>query len=206
MTAHAWPPGDMSEAEDRLWRGAVNVRTTRVSGRLSTERLLVMAMSLALALAPAGSRAEERGTIAGTVTDASGAVLPGVTVDLLGAAQRSTATTAASGRYALDVPPGLYHVSFRLPNFAIALKKGVQVAAGGTAEADAIMYLAAHAEVLVTGKKPFRDITALNEPVKGLLGIADAASEGVVRADELSDRPTLRAGDVLESVPGVLIS
>ena len=206
MTAHAWPPGDMSEAEDRLWRGAVNVRTTLVSGRLSTERLLLMAMSLALALAPAGSRAEERGTIAGTVTDASGAVLPGVTVDLLGAAQRSTATTAASGRYALDVPPGLYDVSFRLPNFAIALKKGVQVAAGGTAEADAIMYLAAHAEVLVTGKKPFRDITALNEPVKGLLGIADAASEGVVRADELSDRPTLRAGDVLESVPGVLIS
>jgi len=184
----------------------VNVCTTRVSGRLAAERLLVVAMSLPLALAPAVSRAGERGTIAGTVTDASGGVLPGVAVDLLGAARRSTATTVASGQYALDVPPGLYDVSFRLPNFAISLRKGVQVAAGGTAEANAILYLAAHAEVLVTGKKPFRDITALNEPVNGLFGIADAASQGVVRADDLSDRPTLRAGDVLESVPGVLIS
>ena len=198
MTAYAWPPGD------NVMRRRTT--TTRVSGRLSAERLLVVAMALPLALAPAVSRAEARGTIAGTVTDASGAALPGVTVDLLGAARRSTATTAASGRYALDVPPGFDDVSFRLPNFAISLRKGVQVAAGMTVEADAILYLAAHAEVVVTGKRPFRDITTLNEPVNGLFGIADAASQGVVRADELNDRPTLRAGDVLESVPGVLIS
>src|SRR5712692_7941085 len=198
MTAYAWPPGD------NVMRRRTT--TTRVSGRLSAERLLVVAMAFPLALAPAVSRAEARGTIAGTVTDASGAALPGVTVDLLGAARRSTATTAASGRYALDVPPGFDDVSFRLPNFAISLRKGVQVAAGMTVEADAILYLAAHAEVVVTGKRPFRDITTLNEPVNGLFGIADAASQGVVRADELNDRPTLRAGDVLESVPGVLIS
>ncbi len=39
-----------------------------------------------------------------------------------------------------------------------------------------------------------------------LLGITDSATEGTVGADQLSERPTLRAGEVLETVPGVIIT
>ena len=39
-----------------------------------------------------------------------------------------------------------------------------------------------------------------------LLGVASSATEGTVGADELSARPLLRAGEVLETVPGVIIT
>lgn len=39
-----------------------------------------------------------------------------------------------------------------------------------------------------------------------LIGIADSATEGTVGAKQLADRPLLRAGEVLETVPGVIIT
>ena len=59
------------------------------------------------------------GAIAGTVRDASGAGLPGVTVTVLlpdGATVAST-TTDSGGAYTLSVPPGTYRVRTRLVGF-----------------------------------------------------------------------------------------
>ncbi len=39
-----------------------------------------------------------------------------------------------------------------------------------------------------------------------LLGIADSASQGTTGQEQLSDRPILRSGEVLETVPGVMIT
>ena len=39
-----------------------------------------------------------------------------------------------------------------------------------------------------------------------LLGIADSATQGTTGADQLADRPILRSGEILESVPGVIIT
>ncbi|HEX4201206.1 MAG TPA: hypothetical protein VHY59_06785, partial [Chthoniobacterales bacterium] len=39
-----------------------------------------------------------------------------------------------------------------------------------------------------------------------LVGIAGSASEGVVSQDEISERPILRPGEVLETVPGMIIT
>jgi hypothetical protein len=39
-----------------------------------------------------------------------------------------------------------------------------------------------------------------------LVGIADSATQGTVGAAELADRPILRSGEVLETVPGVIIT
>jgi hypothetical protein len=39
-----------------------------------------------------------------------------------------------------------------------------------------------------------------------LLGIADSASQGITGASELADRPILRSGEILETVPGVIIT
>lgn len=39
-----------------------------------------------------------------------------------------------------------------------------------------------------------------------LIGIADSATQGTVGASQLAERPTLRPGEVLETVPGVIIT
>ncbi len=39
-----------------------------------------------------------------------------------------------------------------------------------------------------------------------MLGIADSASQGTTGQEQLSDRPILRSGEVLETVPGVMIT
>ena len=39
-----------------------------------------------------------------------------------------------------------------------------------------------------------------------LIGIADSATQGTVGAKEIQDRPILRSGEVLETVPGVIIT
>jgi hypothetical protein len=41
---------------------------------------------------------------------------------------------------------------------------------------------------------------------ESLVGIAGSASEGVVGQDEISERPMLRPGEVLETVPGMIIT
>ena len=70
-------------------------------------------------------------TITGLVTDASGAVIPGVTVDAASPAliekARSTQTDA-QGRYRIvDLRPGTYQVSFTLPGFTTVKRDNIDV-------------------------------------------------------------------------------
>jgi hydrogenase/urease accessory protein HupE len=71
---------------------------------------------------------------------------------------------------------------------------------------------------LLSGGKVFAQTTTNSEPttrlgeivVEGradsLIGIADSATQGTVGAAQLAERPTLRPGEVLETVPGVIIT
>src|SRR5262245_55546226 len=87
----------------------------------------------AMTLLPATVFAQ--GTLTGTVRDASGAVLPGVTV----AAPRPTLTsngltivTEESGQYrVIDLNPGSYSLTFTLPGFSTVKREGIEIA--GTA-------------------------------------------------------------------------
>ena len=49
-------------------------------------------------------------------------------------------------------------------------------------------------EVVVTGRQD------------SMLGIAESASQGATGAEQLADRPILRSGEILETVPGVIIT
>ncbi len=49
-------------------------------------------------------------------------------------------------------------------------------------------------EVVVTGRQD------------SMLGIAESASQGTTGAEQLADRPILRSGEILETVPGVIIT
>jgi Carboxypeptidase regulatory-like domain/TonB-dependent Receptor Plug Domain len=77
----------------------------------------IVAVTLALA---ATASAQSTGSISGTIKDASGAALPGVTVTLANpsAAVTRTATTDASGVFVSPLlPPGTYTVSAELSGF-----------------------------------------------------------------------------------------
>jgi hypothetical protein len=125
--------------------------------------LLVAAFVLAAA-APGyaqGGGASSTGTIQGRVTDAQGAVLPGVTVTatspaLLG---QQTAVTSETGNYRFPaVPPGTYTIAYELPGFNTVKREGIQITLGFTANVNVELALATLQEtVTVTGESPVID-------------------------------------------------
>src|SRR6185369_448944 len=81
------------------------------------------------ALAPAVPAAGQTGTgIIGTVSDASGAALPGVTVTVTGPALQvpsMVAVTDTRGEYRISpLPPGTFTVTFELQGFQTVKREG----------------------------------------------------------------------------------
>ncbi len=70
----------------------------------------------------------------------------------------------------------------------------------------ATLRLSVSADVLVTGKRTFRNLADVTEPGESLVGIASASTQGVVVPEQIALRPIARSGDVLETIPGVVIS
>ena len=95
--------------------------------RLMMRLGFVVAMLVAV---PAAIWAQATGQINGVVTDASGGVLPGVTVEAVNAATGATRTavTGADGLYTLPLlQPGVYRVKASLSGFSAALQENVRV-------------------------------------------------------------------------------
>jgi hypothetical protein len=83
-----------------------------------------------------------RGTILGTVTDPSGAVVAGakVTVKNVGTGLERTTDTSADGSYALpELPIGTYTVTITLTGFQTSVTTGVAVDVAGERRVDAAM-------------------------------------------------------------------
>jgi hypothetical protein len=171
-------------------------------------RVLLVA-ALAVGAAPLFADESVRGSIAGTVRDDTGAALPGVTVEVSGAGLASVrvATTDRAGAYRVDeLAPGKYDVAFKLINFLGVGRKGILVEAGGTHAVNATLQLSAAADVVVTGKRSFKNLADVQDPDQSLVGIADASTQGVVTAEQVALLPVARPGDVLETIPGLVIS
>src|SRR5207253_75809 len=79
-------------------------------------------------------------------------------------------------------------------------------AATGSTRADATMHLALNADVTVTGKRTFANLADIANPEENLVGVAPSATQGAVTGRQIDQRPIRRAGEVLETVPGVIIS
>ncbi len=131
-----------------------------------TWRLLVLLLALGIT-APAfaqGGGASSTGTIQGRVTDAQGAVLPGVTVtatspSALGA---QTTVTSETGNYRFPaIPPGVYSLTFDLSGFNKVQREGIQISLGFTANVNVELQLATLQEtVTVSGSSPVIDTSA----------------------------------------------
>src|SRR5256714_9514898 len=101
--------------------------------------------------------------IAGVVKDETGAVMPGVTVEVASPAlieQTRSAVTDTQGQYKiLDLRPGTYTVTFTLPGFSTVKRDGVELPANFTAPVNAEMRVGALEEtVTVSGAAPVVDV------------------------------------------------
>jgi len=87
--------------------------------------------------------AKAQSAIAGTVTDASGAVAAGATVTVTSPAliehSRSTVTDGGGQYKIVDLRPGTYGVTFTLTGFATVNREGLDLPADFTAAVDAEM-------------------------------------------------------------------
>jgi hypothetical protein len=114
---------------------------------------LLFAVALALMM-PVRSAAQSQitaGAIEGIVADSSGAVLPGVTVEVRNVDTNFTRSvvTDHDGRFvALQLPPGRYTVKFTLPSFATLVQENVNVSVGDSVRLNGAMKLSGLAETV----------------------------------------------------------
>ena len=101
--------------------------------------------------------------ITGVVRDASGAVLPGVTVEASSPAlieKVRAVVTDGTGQYRIvDLRPGVYSISFVLPGFSTYRRDGVELEGAFVATVNADMRVGALAETItVSGESPLVDV------------------------------------------------
>jgi outer membrane receptor protein involved in Fe transport len=126
----------------------------------TASRMLICALCV---LAAASAHAQvQTGSIVGVATDASNAVMPGVTVSLsgdrlIGGVQ--TQVTDTSGAYRFDrLPPGSYSVKFELQGFKTVTRDEIQISASFTASVNAKLEVGSVSEsITVTGESPTVD-------------------------------------------------
>jgi len=114
-------------------------------------------------LAAAAASAQTRSSITGTVKDAGGGVLPGVTLTLespgmVGGAQTDTSGTDGQYRFS-DLPPAVYTLTAALQGFQTVKRTDLRVPFGTTLTIDVTMSVGAVSESLtVSGQSPVVDV------------------------------------------------
>jgi hypothetical protein len=129
-------------------------------------RVRTLTVFVWLALVPAIAQAQA--SIAGVVNDASGAVLPGVTIEAASPAlieKVRTAVTDGRGQYRIDqLRPGLYTVTFTLSGFSTLKQEGIEVTGSATSTVNAELRVGAVTEAItVTGAAPTVDIRGIRQ-------------------------------------------
>jgi hypothetical protein len=156
---------------------------------------------LALAMVPAlASTVFAQGTLTGTVRDASGGVLPGVTVEAASPAIQGgvrTVVTDTAGVYRIiQLGPGLYSLTFTLSGFNVVKRENIQI--GGTQVLTIPIVLGVgdlQETITVTGETPVVDVqsvrreTVLDQEV--IQTIPGARTVGAL----LNATPGLNVGD-----------
>ena len=130
--------------------------------------------------------------IAGEVKDASGALMPGVTVEAASPALIEKVRTAVSngeGRYRIiDLRPGTYTVTFTLAGFSTVKREGLQLNTGFTANINADLKVGGVEETItVSGAAP-------------LVDVQNTRGQNVLTRDVLDTLPTSRSVAALAAI------
>jgi hypothetical protein len=138
-------------------RNVADRRPRRIIARLC-------AFAICLALLPAWAYGQSiRPSVTGVVTDASEAVLPGVTVDVTSPVlieKVRTGVTDGSGQYRIiDLPPGVYTVTFTLPGFNTVKREGLELSGSIMAAVNVQLRVGSLEETItVIGESPTVDV------------------------------------------------
>jgi hypothetical protein len=164
---------------------------------------VVAAAQSGTALDPAGRPAAARDKaystqLSGTVVDTSGAAIAGATVQVQsanGTVQRTTRSETNGSFIVYSLAPGNYRLVVSNPGFAT---KEILVTIGTTGVPAPLRIALAVGAVSTTINVQGRE--------DDLIGVAESGSQGTVGATEIQDRPILRSGEVLETVPGLIVT
>jgi hypothetical protein len=136
-------------------------------------------------------------SITGVVKDASGGVLPGVSVEASSPAlieKTRSAVTDGTGQYRIeDLRPGTYTITVTLQGFSTYKREGIELSGTFTATINADLKVGAVAEtVTVTGETPVVDVQS-------------ASREITLSTDVVKSIPTVRSyNGIVVIVPGVV--
>ena len=157
---------------------------------------LVILCVLALPALAAAQGALARGTLTGTVRDASGAVLPGVTVEAASPAliekTRSVVTDNAGIYRIVDLGPGVYSLTFTLQGFSQVKREDIELVGSATLTIPVDMRVGNLTEtIVVTGESPIVDVQSTRR-------------EAVIGGNVIATLPGTRStGSLITMVPGL---
>jgi hypothetical protein len=131
--------------------------------RALRQHAAILILALGLVSMPCVTAAQVLGTVTGTVRDASGGVLPGVTIEASSPAlieKVRTAVTDGAGQYRItNLPPGAYVITFTLTGFSTVRREGVDLSISVTSTIDAELRVGSVQETItVTGGAPVVDL------------------------------------------------
>jgi len=136
--------------------------------------------------------------LSATVVDTSGAVIAGAIVEVrsAGGAVQRTVQSDSNGSFTISyLPAGNYRLEVSHPGFET---KEIPITVGDS-EAPVRLHISLAVNTVNT-------TVHVQGRADDLIGIAESATQGTVGAKEIQDRPILRSGEVLETVPGVIIT
>jgi len=140
--------------------------------------------------------------LSGTIVDTSGAAIAGATVQLRSAngAVQTTTHSDTNGSFIISgiisgLPAGNYRLVVSNAGFET---KEISVTIGTGEQPAPLRISLAVSSVSTTVNVQGRE--------DDLVGIAESATQGTIGAAELQDRPILRSGEILEAVPGLIIT
>ena len=150
-------------------------------------------------------------TLAGTVRDNSGAVLPGVTVEATSPVlieKVRSATTDGTGQYRItELPPGTYSITFALSGFTTVKRGGVSVSGTGVIPINVELGVGTLSETItVSGQAPLVDTqttrreTVLDAETINSLPVTRNYSGLLYATPNLDVQPGVNANDLMPSM------
>src|SRR5882672_3281598 len=150
-------------------------RDLHILARVGTAIVGLIALGSCLAFAQGST-----GAISGVVRDATGAVIPGVTVTArhIESGLTRTAVSSETGGYNLQLlPVGAYEITTELPGFKQEVRRGINLVVGQQAVVDLTLEVGAAAElVTVTGEAP-------------LVNTTTSSTSGVITEQQVKELP-----------------
>ena len=164
-------------------------------GKRHIRMRMVCVLALFLGLL-ASARGATGVAVSGTVVDTSGAVIVGATVQVQSTSGAVTTQSGGSGSFVLSgLKAGDYQLVIFKPGFET---REIPVSIGTTGVPAPLRITLAVSTAVTTVEVEGRS--------DDLVGIAVSAGQVTVGQDELKTRPLLRSGEILEALPGLIIT